>query len=405
MASTPTTRNRFNKQGAGDNSGTWGTVLNEQDFDLIDEALDGYESIAVAANVTLTSTNYVSDQARKRALRFTGAGGFTVTIPGVQKTYVIHNACTANVTVKTAGGVGAVVTPTTITVVYCDGTDCAQLTNKFPMSDGSAALPGLYFTNDADTGLYRSGANTLDFATGGVNALSLASTGAATFRAGANFPAGSAIDWGGHGQIYAGTNTNVYRAETHTLYNYAATLAYAQFTAAGLDLQSRALSGVTTGTFSGVVTVPVGSAALPSVTFAGDTNTGLSAATADTLVLSTAGTARVTVGATGAVTIAGESRLGTGSAAVTKVLYGTAAITVPAIAAHAEATATITVTGAVVTDMVLLTWNGGVLPVGVVADAVVSGADTVTVRFVNTFAAASSSSARTFYATAIRVVA
>lgn len=129
MASTPTTRNRFNKQGVGDNSGTWGTVLNEQDFDLIDEALDGYESIAVAANVTLTSTNYASDQARNRVLKFTGAGGFNVTIPGVEKWYVIHNACTAAVTVKTAGGAGASVPASAVTFVYCDGTDCTAATN------------------------------------------------------------------------------------------------------------------------------------------------------------------------------------------------------------------------------------------------------------------------------------
>ena len=81
MVSTATTRNRFNKQGTGDNTNTWGTKLNGEVFDLIDEALDGYVAVTVSGNVTLTSTNYVTDQARMRQLWLSGDGGYTVTIP------------------------------------------------------------------------------------------------------------------------------------------------------------------------------------------------------------------------------------------------------------------------------------------------------------------------------------
>lgn len=56
---------------------------------------------------------------------------------------------------------------------------------------------------------------------------------------------------------------------------------------------------------AGILSVTDGTAALPSITNTGDTNTGLSFATADTIVLSTAGAAAVTVGPTGGVTIAG----------------------------------------------------------------------------------------------------
>jgi Chaperone of endosialidase len=48
---------------------------------------------------------------------------------------------------------------------------------------------------------------------------------------------------------------------------------------------------------------PLGTAALPSITFSNDTNTGISAATADQLVFSTAGTDRLRIGATGQVSI------------------------------------------------------------------------------------------------------
>ena len=41
MPSSATSRNRFEKQGAGENANAWGTKLNATVFDLVDEALDG----------------------------------------------------------------------------------------------------------------------------------------------------------------------------------------------------------------------------------------------------------------------------------------------------------------------------------------------------------------------------
>jgi microcystin-dependent protein len=125
MASTPTTRNRLNQQGTGDNVGTWGGVLNSQALSLVDEAMDGITSIAVSGNVTLTSTNYVSDQARRRVLKLTGSPGatFIVTIPSVEKFYVVINSTNAPQTVK-AGGLGVTIPAAVMTTVVCDGTDC-----------------------------------------------------------------------------------------------------------------------------------------------------------------------------------------------------------------------------------------------------------------------------------------
>lgn len=123
MVSTATTRNRFNKMGTGDATNTWGTKLNGEVFDLIDEALDGYVAVTVSGNVTLTSTNYVTDQARMRQLWLSGDGGYTVTIPGVQKFYIVYNACAAAVTF-TAGGVTCSVPASQSRLVFTNGTDC-----------------------------------------------------------------------------------------------------------------------------------------------------------------------------------------------------------------------------------------------------------------------------------------
>jgi len=123
MVSTPTTRLRLNKMGTGDATNTWGTKLNGEVFDLIDEAIAGAEAITVSGNVTLTSTNYVTDQARKAMLLLSGAGGFTITVPGVSKFYWVRNACSAAV-IFSAGGTTASVPAGQLRAVITDGTDC-----------------------------------------------------------------------------------------------------------------------------------------------------------------------------------------------------------------------------------------------------------------------------------------
>lgn len=125
MPSTPTPRNRINLQGTGDNVGSWGTVLNAQVFGLFDEALDGVNTIALTGNVTLSSANYATDQARKRVQKLTGTPGatFIITIPSVEKFYIFHNTTAFPQTVK-AAGLGVSVPANTMIEVYCDGTDC-----------------------------------------------------------------------------------------------------------------------------------------------------------------------------------------------------------------------------------------------------------------------------------------
>ncbi|HAH10224.1 MAG TPA: hypothetical protein DCL48_08995 [Alphaproteobacteria bacterium] len=124
MVSTATSRLRFNKQGVGDNVNTWGTTLNGQVFDLADEAIAGVETIALTGNKTLTATNYVSDEARNMALRFTGSlsSGATITIPSAEKLYFIINDSGATLTFS-AGGTTGDVENGRRKWIACNGTD------------------------------------------------------------------------------------------------------------------------------------------------------------------------------------------------------------------------------------------------------------------------------------------
>ena len=55
MASTYTSITRLEKQGDGENPNTWGSRLNQNALDLVDQAIGQYTTISVAAaNHTLT---------------------------------------------------------------------------------------------------------------------------------------------------------------------------------------------------------------------------------------------------------------------------------------------------------------------------------------------------------------
>lgn len=120
---TYTTRLGFEEQATGSNNATWGQRLNDNVFELIDEALAGVEAITVSGNVTLTNTNASTNQARQPVHVLSGAGGFAVTVPNKENWWLVKNGCSAAVT-YTAGSTAATVRAGTYSLVYCDGTDC-----------------------------------------------------------------------------------------------------------------------------------------------------------------------------------------------------------------------------------------------------------------------------------------
>lgn len=118
---------RLEKTGIGEADSTWGAKLNTV-IDLIEESLTSMETIATTTGtVTLTTSNSVSDQSRKSAIKLTGAltGNLIIVVPNQNKHYMIWNATTNafTVTVKTSAGTGIAVTQGTKQFVYCDATN------------------------------------------------------------------------------------------------------------------------------------------------------------------------------------------------------------------------------------------------------------------------------------------
>lgn len=122
MPSSATTSLRLEKQFTGENVNSWGERLNTN-FDLLDQAIAGLVTVALTGNVTLSSTNYATDQARYGAIKFTGTGSYVVTIPSVAKQYRIWNATTGSVTLTTGAGDSVVIAASDIVSVFCDGSN------------------------------------------------------------------------------------------------------------------------------------------------------------------------------------------------------------------------------------------------------------------------------------------
>ena len=102
MASTYSTSLRIELQGSGENSGTWGTITNNNFSQSLEFSIAGVVNVACGDNAVTTLTNadgpqsQANNQARNAHIRLTGAHGAVriAQFPATQKVYLITNATT-----------------------------------------------------------------------------------------------------------------------------------------------------------------------------------------------------------------------------------------------------------------------------------------------------------------------
>ena len=125
MPSTYTGNLRLELQNPGENLNTWGTKLNNDTTQMIDQAISGYLGIALSGNTTLSTANGSSDQARNAIIDVTSGSGGNITIPSVSKAYIVRvaPAVTGNVLLTTGGNVTATFAPGDMGVAECDATN------------------------------------------------------------------------------------------------------------------------------------------------------------------------------------------------------------------------------------------------------------------------------------------
>lgn len=127
MAQNPTPLLGLAKQVPGTNINTWGTILNNEVFEVSEQKMASLFRVAIAGPSTvLTATIYAPNQVRRFALIFTGAltANSVVIVPATDNPWYVRNECTGNftLTIKTGGGSGVALSTDCWIKVAADGT-------------------------------------------------------------------------------------------------------------------------------------------------------------------------------------------------------------------------------------------------------------------------------------------
>lgn len=142
MSSTYSPDLRIELIGTGDQAGTWGATTNNNMAYVLEQAIAGYVSVAVAsANQALTYTNGATTVAADNqsvhgafALTTSTGANFAVYAPPASKQYTIYNASSYTATIynstvignTTAAGTGVAIPAGKTMTVWSDGTNFAQ---------------------------------------------------------------------------------------------------------------------------------------------------------------------------------------------------------------------------------------------------------------------------------------
>jgi len=160
----------LNLQATGENSGTWGAITNVN-LQEIDNAIAGVVTITLTGNTTLafttnsSSTTYTDEAGRNKTIILSGslsATTVTVTVPNIEKDYVIINNSGGTVTVSSGGattvniGTGSknyvIVDPSTTSVISAvPAASPGGATTNVQYNNGGSFAGNTNFTYDGTT--------------------------------------------------------------------------------------------------------------------------------------------------------------------------------------------------------------------------------------------------------------
>jgi hypothetical protein len=316
----------------------WGEAALDN-FRRLEAAVGQTSSIAVtSANVTLTD-----EQERALYIKVTGTltGNRSVLTNDRKGFWIVHNGTSGafSLTFKTASGSGVVIPQGGKAVLVSDGTDVLPVAivsnatatlldansglNASNLSSGtvpSARVAGSYTgitgTGALDAGSITSGFGSIDNGSSAITTTGTVSGGtvrATNTASSAGFRIGTTT-----GETVV-SNNGVFAREGGTL----------NFRPNGAGSSTSQMTYDTSGnlTVAGSVIAPAGTEAAPSLTFAGDTNTGISSGGADIIRFSTGGTTRAKISASGVLHVGNEAYTGDIGAVGTAISAGGVAVT------------------------------------------------------------------------------
>jgi len=148
MPSTYTTSLKLTLPATGENSGTWGDLVNNGITTLVDKSIAGTSAVTMTdADYTLT-TGDGSNPNESRSMFVTLTGTLTaarnVICPAVSKAYFVTNNTTGGfaITFKTSGGTGISVPSGKRIALYCDATNVLESITYAPALVVAQVYPG-----------------------------------------------------------------------------------------------------------------------------------------------------------------------------------------------------------------------------------------------------------------------
>jgi hypothetical protein len=247
MSSTYSTNLAIELIGTGDQAGTWGTTTNSNLGTLIEQSISGYvtQAVSTGTDTTITIPNGSSGVARNMYIELTGTGGSNTNliVPANKKLYFIFNNSSGAVTVKVSGQTGVSVPTGNKMVLVSNGTDIVNGLNYIA-----------------------------DFASNSATITHLSATSATI----TNLTLTSLVI----------SNLSIASANITTLTSASATIT---------NLLATSLA------VSSIATFAAGSAAAPSITTTGDTNTGIFFPAADTIAFTEGGVESMRIDSSGNV--------------------------------------------------------------------------------------------------------
>jgi len=142
MATSYTSNLALALPATGELSGTWGTVVNSNITNMLDEAL-GYQAFtATGGSDTLTIPDGTTGVARSIYIQLNGTGGGTVNVPTAKtKMYFVFNNTVSAITFKVTGQTGVSIPAAAKIALVSNGTDIIVAQNYFAALTLGAALP------------------------------------------------------------------------------------------------------------------------------------------------------------------------------------------------------------------------------------------------------------------------
>jgi hypothetical protein len=141
----------------GEGAGTWGNTTNTNLGTLLEQAISGYvtQAVATGTDTTLTIPNGATGVARNMFIELTGTGGTNTNliVPANKKLYFIYNNSTGAVTVKVTGQTGVSVAAGSKVILVSNGTDIVQATSYLTTTPSSLSLTNLTATSATITTL------------------------------------------------------------------------------------------------------------------------------------------------------------------------------------------------------------------------------------------------------------